>query len=132
MLAQVLKAAGYEVFNARTGSEALALARQHQGEVGLLLCDVVLPDRSSHEVALRIRELCPGMKTLFISGYPLEVLIESGRMRPETIYGENNFFLPKPFLPRELIRRVDGILALRASASAGIEQSGGLRGNAAH
>lgn len=133
LLTQVLQAGGYEVLNAQSGAEALGLGRLHQREIALLLCDVGLPNRAGPDVALRIGELCPQMRTLFTSGYPLDVLAERGLLTPEILQNENTFYIQKPFWPKELLHLVDGILPARLDvAAAGMEQAGAARVSAAH
>jgi DNA-binding response OmpR family regulator len=132
LLTQVLQAGGYEVLNAQSGAEALRLGRLHQREIALLLCDVVLRDRSGPDVALRIGELSPQMRTLFTSGYPLENLAERGLLTPETLRNENTFYIGKPFWPNELLRLVNGILPMMDVATTGTEEAGGARVRAAH
>lgn len=59
-----------------------------------------LPRQSGPELARRIRELHPGVRLLFISGYAQD---EEFRRRVR----EGEFaFLQKPFRPRELIERI--------------------------
>lgn len=133
LLAQVLQAGGYQVLSAQSGAEATVLGRLHQPEIALLLCDVVLQDRSGPEVAFRIGELCPQMRTLFTSGYPLEVLAERGLLTPETLQKENIFYIEKPFGLSELVRLVKRILPKHLEApTAGMERGGVTRVSAAH
>ena len=132
LLGHVLRAGGYETLMARSGAEALSLGRLYQGDIDLLLCDVLLPDQAGFEVALNIWELYPRVKTLFTSGYPLDSLIERGLL-PETLPNESEFFIPKPFRPKELIHFVDRILSMpRPAARAGMKQRGAASVSAAH
>jgi len=133
LLTRVLEAEGYEVLNARTGTEALAIARLHPGEIALLLCDVGLPDLPGRDVALRLGELCPQVRTLFTSGYTLDVLAERRLLPPEILQDEYTFYIQKPFLPKELLRLVDSILSMQTKvATAGIGWEGAARVSAAH
>ena len=133
LLARVLKHGGYEVLVARNGTEALALGRLHQGEIALLLCDIGLPDLPGPDVALRLREFCPQVRTLFSSGYPLDVLAERRLLSPETLQDESVFYIPKPFLPKELLGLVDSIFSVQIKmAFAGIDREGASGVRAAH
>jgi CheY-like chemotaxis protein len=133
LLTRVLKDGGYEVLSAGTGTEALALGRLHRGEIALLLCDIGLPDLPGPEVALRLGELCPQVRALFTSGYPLETLADRRLLPPETLQGENTFYIPKPFLPRELLGLVDSIFSEQTKvAIAGTDRKGDARVSAAH
>ncbi len=66
-----LQAAGYRVLEAADAEEAIALAGTFAGRIDLLVTDLVLPKMGGLELAARIRELRPGVKTLFVSGYPI-------------------------------------------------------------
>jgi two-component system, cell cycle sensor histidine kinase and response regulator CckA len=133
LLTRVLKAGGYEVLNARNGTEALALGRLHQGEIALLLCDIGLPDLPGADVALRLGELCPQVRTLFTSGYSLDVLAERRLLPPEILKDGNTFYIPKPFLPKELLDLVDSIFSIQTKvATAGIDRKGAARVSAAY
>ncbi len=100
----VLEKHGYTVFAAPNGGEALKTAARHRGEIDLLLSDMVMPMMSGVELAERIIENNPGMKILFISGYTEAALAWEGKSRPGA------GFLQKPFVARELARRVKEIL----------------------
>jgi PAS domain S-box-containing protein len=65
---EILRARGYEVIDAETGLQAVALAVQHQPEVVLL--DVKLPDLSGIEVCRRIKAHPP-------SEHPIIILVSA-------------------------------------------------------
>ena len=133
LLTRVLKAGGYEVLDARTGAEALALGRLHRGEIALLLCDIGLPDLSGPDVVLRLGEFCPRVRTLFTSGYPLDILAERRLLPPEILQDENTFYIPKPFLPKELLGLVNSIFSMQTEvATARTAREGAARVSAAH
>src|SRR5438045_2356970 len=94
LLGQVLRAGGYEVLNAQSGTEAVGLGRLHHGEIALMLCDIMLQDRAGPDVALCVRELCRQMKTLFTSGYHLDILIERSLLAPKILENENSIQKP--------------------------------------
>lgn len=133
LLRQVLETAGYQVLSAQSGAEALSLGRLHQGEIALLLCDVMLQDRAGPGVALHLGELSPRMSTIFTSGYSLDILTERGLLTPETLRAERTCYLPKPFRPKELLQLVESVLsAPPAVATAGMEQPGVKHASAAY
>ncbi len=66
---RTLERAGYTVWCARDGAEALEVFRAHAAEIQLLLLDVVMPELGGKEVSLRIRETHPALPILFASGY---------------------------------------------------------------
>jgi PAS domain S-box-containing protein len=97
----VLDRLGYRVLAAANGEEALALVARHPGPVDLLLTDVVLPGPGGPEVAAAVRARRPACRVLFMSGYP-ENLAAGLAGVP---------FLPKPFSPETLARKIREVLA---------------------
>jgi two-component system, cell cycle sensor histidine kinase and response regulator CckA len=109
LICDVLGTRGYAVLEATRGEEALRLARQHKGAIDLLLIDVVMPEMSGPEVAREIGGIRPGTRVLFMSGYTDEAIVHHGI--PES----GAAFLPKPFLPDRLARKVREVLDARSS-----------------
>jgi CheY-like chemotaxis protein len=99
-----LREVGYSVIEAGNGEEALRLARQHNGEIGLVLTDVVMPVMGGKELAETLRAAHPDTKVLFTSGYSEEVIGDQGVLRPGIA------FLQKPYLAATLARRVREVL----------------------
>lgn len=100
----VLQENSYTVLEARLGSEALALAEQHQGSIDLLVTDVVMPQMSGREMAEQLKVLHPHMKILFMSGYTDDTVVRHGLPAAEVE------FLPKPFSPSILVSKVREML----------------------
>jgi PAS domain S-box-containing protein len=75
---RLLRRYGYTVIEAANGGEALLLGRTRAGSIDLLLTDVVMPHMSGKELADEMRRLNPGMKVLFMSGYPGEAVAGKG------------------------------------------------------
>jgi two-component system cell cycle sensor histidine kinase/response regulator CckA len=97
MVRKVLERSGYEVIDAADGMQALALARGARERLALILADVVMPGMSGREVVERLagEEIKPGV--IYMSGYTRDEMIRKGLQ-------EATFtFLPKPFLPAELL-----------------------------
>ena len=74
----VLERRGYTVLEARDVDDALRLGREHAGEIGLLLTDVVMPKLNGRELLTRLRESRPGLRALFMSGYAEDILSHRG------------------------------------------------------
>ena len=82
---------GYKVVEAGNGVEALRLAADAPGSIDLLISDVIMPKMGGQELTKKIREVCPTIKIVHMSGYndgPLLVTDESGTGIPH---------LQKPF-----------------------------------
>ena len=68
VVSSMLRHAGYTTLAAADGSEALALAESHQGAIGLLLSDILMPGMDGHELARRIQLSRPGLRVVLMSG----------------------------------------------------------------
>jgi PAS domain S-box-containing protein len=101
---RVLEEAGYVVLDAENGREALEVAERHEGEIDLLITDLVMPELDGRDLAQALLVKRPGMGVLFISGYPSNI------SEPSTVCAEGMEFLGKPFRPPELLERVRAIL----------------------
>ena len=102
LLVDVIRIGAYRVLEARDGEQALEIASHHEGSIELLVTDLVMPRVTGMELADKLRANQPDIKVLFMSGYAeREHLRELHR---------NEQFIPKPFLPAELFRRVNDFL----------------------
>ena len=101
---ETLRLHGYTVLEARHGIEALLTGARHVGPIHLLLTDVVMPQMSGPEVAEKLLTVRPGIKVLYMSGYPDHPVFDQGGVSRETS------FLAKPFSPNVLARKVREIL----------------------
>jgi CheY-like chemotaxis protein len=103
--AGALRRQGYTVLEAGNGHEALSVTQGRQGEkIHLLLTDVVMPLMSGKELAVLIKEVQPGTKVLYTSGYTDAEMVRQGAL------GEGAEFMQKPFTPAMLANRVREVL----------------------
>ena len=100
----ILEQAGYRVFAAAGGSDAIQEFGEKLGEIDLLVSDVVMPDMSGPKLAEALLEKAPGLRVLFVSGYADEEIRVRG-LSPDEVR-----FLAKPYTPDELTIRVQHIL----------------------
>ncbi len=105
--ARILRRHGLTVMEAGSASEALTLARRHDGDIDLLITDVVMPGGAAAEVARSLAEERPGMRVLFMSG------CAAGGLERHGVAPDANI-LRKPFTPRSLAARVTASLAAPA------------------
>jgi CheY-like chemotaxis protein len=100
----ILTARGYTVLGATRPSEALALARDHPGEIDVLISDVIMPEMPGPELAERFRALQPGVGVVFMSGYTAETIGAHATLP------RGSAFLQKPFDANTLPRAVRELL----------------------
>ena len=104
----VLGGYGYSVLAAPGGEDGLRIAGKHEGEISLLLTDVVMPGMGGRELYERILQQRPKIKVLYMSGYTDKAIVRRGVLDPGTS------FLQKPFSPISLARKVKEVLETRA------------------
>jgi two-component system cell cycle sensor histidine kinase/response regulator CckA len=101
----VLKGQGYTVITAPNGQDALRVAREHRGEqIALVITDVVMPRMGGKVMAEWLKTTYPGLKVLFTSGYTEDAIAHEGMI------DEGIEFLPKPYTPVQLTRKVRELL----------------------
>ncbi len=103
-LTEVLREWNYGVLSAADAPEAIALLERQDLAIDLLLTDVVLPGSTGRDVANRAKELRPGLKVLFMSGYSRNAVVHHGRVDPGV------HLLQKPISQTELGRRLRELL----------------------
>jgi two-component system, cell cycle sensor histidine kinase and response regulator CckA len=99
VFATVLRGRGYHVLVASNADEALRLATV-DGQIALLLTDVVMPGLSGPDLAEQVRALAPLVRVLFVSGYTEDTIVHRG------VLASTVSFLAKPFSPDVLAERV--------------------------
>jgi PAS domain S-box-containing protein len=93
---------GYVVLAASNAQEAIAIAEQVNGEIDLILTDVVMPDLPGTELVNRLLERWPAMKVVLMSGYA-----EGDKLQLEVT---RHSFLQKPFSAESLSLTVREVL----------------------
>ncbi|KAF0189080.1 MAG: signal transduction histidine kinase nitrogen specific [Desulfobulbaceae bacterium] len=104
MVKRLLESLGYTVLSAAGSGEALRMAEDHQGEIHLLLTDLIMPEMNGRDLALQLAALCPSMKQLFMSGYTADVITHQG------ILDEGVEFIQKPMSLMDLAAKVRKVL----------------------
>lgn len=99
-----LEICGYKVLTALSPGEAILLCEAYQGDIDLLLTDVVMPVMNGRELSERIKAMRQNVKTLFMSGYTANVIVHRG------VIEEGINFIQKPFTPVSLARKVREVL----------------------
>jgi two-component system cell cycle sensor histidine kinase/response regulator CckA len=102
LFAQALTRAGYRVYEARNGQEALKVFDQHGDTIDLLLTDIRMPFMGGTELAQQLRARRQTLKLLCVSGY-------SGGPQSDL----TSDFLAKPFSRDDLLAKVREVLDRR-------------------
>jgi PAS domain S-box-containing protein len=104
LVAKTLAERGYAVLEAREGAEALTVCETTSEPIHLVLSDVVMPRMSGRQLAERLSPLRPETKILFMSGYTDSAVAQQHALEDRIA------FLPKPFTPDDLARKVREVL----------------------
>ncbi|MEK7315717.1 MAG: PAS domain S-box protein [Candidatus Eisenbacteria bacterium] len=113
---EILVEMGYDVATARTGDDALAQIRVQGNRLDLLVTDVVMPDMGGRELAQLARNVSPGLRLLFVSGFAGELPLPVDERAPESS------FLAKPYTPITLARKVREVLDTIPASASGAER----------
>ncbi|HJV35369.1 PAS domain S-box protein [Geomonas sp.] len=108
LLETVLTGSGYRVILASDGREAVEKFRLAEGEVDLVLLDMVMPNMRGKEAGELIRALDPKVRLLYTSGYTNNIVLTQDLLR------ENVDFLVKPVHSQELLQKIRELLDRRA------------------
>ncbi|HEY82197.1 MAG TPA: response regulator [Dehalococcoidia bacterium] len=97
---RLLSETGYTVLSAGSAEEALAIFQREDGDFQLVICDVVLPDKSGVELADQLLALQPELRVILSSGYTDE------KLRMSAVEEKGYPFLQKPYSTEKLLRSI--------------------------
>jgi PAS domain S-box-containing protein len=101
----MLRGLGYQVREAEDGPNALAILKE-RGQIDLLFTDLIMPNGiDGEELLRRAREMRPGIKALFTSGYSEHFLQSRG-----SVGGAGVPLVSKPYRTQKLAEAVRGVL----------------------
>ena len=104
VLVRILRMGGYDVTEASSGPDAIAITEREGLDFDILVTDVVMPEMNGRQLSEHLSALRPDLKVLFLSGYTDDILRDQG-------VSEGQFnLLQKPFQPEVLLTRVREIL----------------------
>jgi signal transduction histidine kinase/FixJ family two-component response regulator len=125
----ILRWKGYQVLVGKNGEDALRICEEHNGEIDLMLTDVVMPSMNGRKLAESVRPLRQNMKVVYMSGYTDDAIVHHGVLEP----GTN--FIQKPFTAETLTSTIREVLQnstqstkeltlaeVQATAGRGLEQ----------
>jgi CheY-like chemotaxis protein len=104
LVGRTLRGEGYQVWTASGAAEARQVLARVGGPLDLILTDVAMPGGMGTQLAEDVRRAHPRVRVLYMSNYTRKDLqghgIDLGREE----------LLAKPFMPNQLIERVQGML----------------------
>lgn len=104
MLREALTHAGYRVWEAGNGVEAIEQWACRIDEVDLLVTDIVMPAMNGLRLAEELTRLSHRLSVVFMSGHADEVINQQG------MSGASPDLLSKPFAPQTLVSKVREVL----------------------
>jgi len=104
LVGTMLGSFGYAVTEAQGAGEALALLSGKDSPFALLVTDLVMPGMNGMDLYRRALEQQPGLRVLYISGHPKQLVEEIG------FRDIGRHFLTKPFPGERLARAVRAVL----------------------
>ena len=104
LASRLLRVDVYLLLQAANGREAIQIARDFHGEIHLVITDVIMPELSGKKLFIEIEAVRPGIKVLYITGYPENMLIQNGSLSLD------DPLLPKPFSGDALRKKVREVI----------------------
>jgi two-component system, cell cycle sensor histidine kinase and response regulator CckA len=101
---EALEMLGYSTLSAGDPRQAIAASDCYEGQIHLLLSDVVLPQMDGRSLYKILSAARPDMKVLYVSGYTEDFIVHHG------VLDQGVHFLAKPFTVETLARKVRIIL----------------------
>jgi PAS domain S-box-containing protein len=100
----ILRSCGYTVLEAENGAEAIEIARQHAGQIDIVVTDIVMPIMGARKMLQVIQPYLSNNKVILLSGYSDEDHITDPDSPLEAT------FIQKPFTIAELTTTVRRVL----------------------
>lgn len=86
--------------------EAINRVAEYGGTINLLVTDVIMPEMNGWELSRKLQAIQPGLKLLFTSGYPADVIARHDAL------AEAVHFIHKPFTFDDLAAKVHEALEI--------------------
>jgi len=106
-MGRILESTGYAILEAADGAEAEAIAQRHEGQIDLVLCDLVVSGFPETDTIRRVRAFRPDARAVVVSGQTPK---NSSDLRGAE-------YVRKPFAASELLAAVETALVQPAPQS---------------
>ncbi len=104
LVTAVLEDSGYAIIPAVDGEEAVRKFMENRDRIDMLILDIIMPKKNGKEAYQEIKQMNPGIKALFTSGYTAQVIHQKG------ILETGLDFILKPISPAHLLDKVRTVL----------------------
>src|SRR3954465_14378307 len=108
IMRRMLERHGFDTIVAGDSQQAIAVCREHDGDIDILVTDLGLPGVSGGELSRTATELRPGMRVVYISGLPKDIAVADG------LIDGGALLVKKPFSTDSLVDALHAVLAKRA------------------
>ncbi len=99
-----LEKLGYKVITARNGKEAVELYKKNQGNIDIVVLDMIMPEMGGGETYDKLMEINPDVKVILSSGYSIE------GQASEILKRGCDGFIQKPFRMKQLSSKINEVL----------------------
>ena len=106
---RILRDIGARVLTATSAEHAIDVARGHAGAIHVVCTDAIMPGAPTRELIQHLEQARPDAKILICSAYVESELLRRG------IETRRYAFVAKPFLPEQLIAKVERLVPQRGS-----------------
>lgn len=100
----MLKELGYTVLTAQTPQDAIKEIQTFEGEIHLLITDVIMPQMNGKELAKRLKTMRPSLECLYMSGYTPNHIIHNG------VLDDGVYYIQKPFSVYSFSKKIREVL----------------------
>jgi PAS domain S-box-containing protein len=101
---EVLQMHGYSVIAAAFPEEALRISEGRNGEIDIVITDMVMPQMTGVDLVAQLRATHPDLRVIFMSGYTDVALADRGVLNPD------DAFIRKPFSNKALAAKIREVL----------------------
>jgi DNA-binding response OmpR family regulator len=105
IMRRMLERRGFNTLVAGDADQAIAVCREHDGDIDVLVTDLGLPGVSGGELSQSARALRPGMGVVYISGLPKDIAVTKG------LISEDSLLVKKPFTSELLVEALRLVIA---------------------
>jgi PAS domain S-box-containing protein len=106
LAATILSNLGYKIYESSNGKEALTMISNKNTPIDLIITDMIMPEMNGYELAEKLKVIKPDIRIIFTSGYTEDHIASNG------IVDESIYFLPKPYSPKTMAKKVRAVLDL--------------------